>query len=78
MPGVESAIDYIADLRQAADKSELPVAGTVVVIGGGMTAIDIAVQSKRLGAERVDVVYRRGPEQMGASRSSRNSRRQTA
>jgi glutamate synthase (NADPH/NADH) small chain len=32
-----------------------------------MTAIDIAVQSKRLGAERVDIVYRRGPEQMGAS-----------
>ena len=33
-----------------------------------MTAIDIAVQSKRLGAEHVDLVYRRGPEQMGASR----------
>jgi len=32
-----------------------------------MTAIDIAVQSKRLGAEFVDLVYRRGPEQMGAS-----------
>ncbi len=32
-----------------------------------MTAIDIAVQSKRLGAGRVDIVYRRGPEQMGAS-----------
>jgi len=39
----------------------------VVVIGGGMTAIDIAVQSKRLGAEFVDIVYRRGPEHMGAS-----------
>ena len=32
-----------------------------------MTAIDIAVQSKRLGSEVVDIVYRRGPEQMGAS-----------
>ena len=32
-----------------------------------MTAIDIAVQSKRLGAEKVDMVYRRGPEQMAAS-----------
>jgi glutamate synthase (NADPH/NADH) small chain len=39
----------------------------VVVIGGGMTAIDIAVQSKRLGSEVVEIVYRRGPEQMGAS-----------
>lgn len=65
--GVLSAVDYIADLRQAADKSVLPVGRRIVVIGGGMTAIDIAVQSKRLGAERVDIVYRRGPEQMGAS-----------
>jgi dihydropyrimidine dehydrogenase (NAD+) subunit PreT len=68
LPGIENAIDYIASLRQARDKSELPVGKRVVVIGGGMTAIDIAVQSKRLGAEHVDVVYRRGPEQMGASR----------
>jgi len=68
MSGVENAIDYIADLRQAADKSELPVGRQVVVVGGGMTAIDIAVQSKRLGAEHVTLVYRRGPEQMGASK----------
>jgi glutamate synthase (NADPH/NADH) small chain len=67
LPGVENAIDYIADLRQTEDKSKLPVGENVVVIGGGMTAIDIAVQSKRLGAGRVDMVYRRGPEQMGAS-----------
>lgn len=68
MPGFENAIDYIADLRQADDKSALPVGRNVVVVGGGMTAIDIATQSKRLGAERVDIVYRRGPEQMGASK----------
>jgi glutamate synthase (NADPH/NADH) small chain len=67
LTGVENAIDYIAELRQATDKSTLPVGRDVVVIGGGMTAIDIAVQSKRLGAENVDVVYRRGPEHMGAS-----------
>jgi dihydropyrimidine dehydrogenase (NAD+) subunit PreT len=40
----------------------------VVVIGGGMTAIDIAVQSKALGAAEVTLVYRRGREQMNASR----------
>ena len=72
MGGVLNAIDYIADLRQAADKSTLPVGRNVVVVGGGMTAIDIAVQSKRLGAERVDLVYRRGPEQMGASGFEQN------
>jgi dihydropyrimidine dehydrogenase (NAD+) subunit PreT len=66
--GVLNAIDYIRDLRQATDKSLLPVGRRIVVIGGGMTAIDIAVQSKLLGAESVDLVYRRGPAEMGASR----------
>ena len=65
--GVLNAVNYIADLRQAKDKSELPVGRRVVVIGGGMTAIDVAVQSKQLGSEFVDIIYRRGPEQMGAS-----------
>ncbi len=67
LPGVENAIDYIAQLRQAGDKSTLPVGRNVIVIGGGMTAIDIAVQSRRLGAENVDIVYRRGPDDMSAS-----------
>jgi glutamate synthase (NADPH/NADH) small chain len=67
LQGVESAIDYIAELRQSDDMSSLPVGRNVVVIGGGMTAIDIAVQSKRLGAEQVTIAYRRGAEQMGAS-----------
>jgi glutamate synthase (NADPH/NADH) small chain len=67
LPGVENATDYIAELRQADDKSTLPVGRNVVVIGGGMTAIDIAVQSKRLGAEKVNLVYRRGPGDMSAS-----------
>lgn len=66
--GVESAIDYIAELRQSDDLSSLPVGANVLVIGGGMTAIDIAVQSKRLGAEQVNIAYRRGAEQMGASK----------
>ena len=68
MDGVIDAVRYIAGLRQAADKSRLPVGRRVVVIGGGMTAIDVAVQSRRLGAEDVTIVYRRGREQMGASR----------
>jgi glutamate synthase (NADPH/NADH) small chain len=65
--GVLNAVDYIAELRQSETKEDLPVGRHVVVIGGGMTAIDIAVQSKRLGSEIVELVYRRGPEQMGAS-----------
>ena len=36
-----------------------------------MTAIDIAVQSKKLGAQTVTIVYRRSEEQMKASRFER-------
>jgi dihydropyrimidine dehydrogenase (NAD+) subunit PreT len=67
LENVIDAVDYIASLRQAKDLSKLPVGRRVVVIGGGMTAVDAAVQSKKLGAESVTMVYRRGPEQMKAS-----------
>jgi glutamate synthase (NADPH/NADH) small chain len=67
LAGVLDAVAYIADLRQASDKSRLPVGRRVVVIGGGNTAIDIAVQIKKLGAEDVAMVYRRGPEHMSAT-----------
>jgi dihydropyrimidine dehydrogenase (NAD+) subunit PreT len=66
--GVMNAVDYIAQLRQTRDLSQLQIGRRVVVIGGGMTAIDIASQTKRLGAEDVTIVYRRGPAQMNASR----------
>jgi dihydropyrimidine dehydrogenase (NAD+) subunit PreT len=39
----------------------------VVVIGGGMTAIDAAIQAKLLGALNVTLVYRRGRDRMNAS-----------
>lgn len=64
---VLNAVDFIAELRQADDLSKLPVGRDVVVIGGGMTAVDAAVQSKLLGAERVTIVYRRGRENLSAS-----------
>ncbi|MEQ8964952.1 MAG: NAD(P)-dependent oxidoreductase [Azospirillaceae bacterium] len=67
MAGVENAVDYIAGLRQATDKGALPIGRRVVVIGGGNTAIDIATQARRLGAEDVTLVYRRGPEHMSAT-----------
>lgn len=67
LAGVEDAVDFIARLRQAPDKSRVPVGRQVVVIGGGMTAVDAAVQSRLLGAESVTMVYRRGPEHMSAS-----------
>ncbi|WP_417711635.1 NAD(P)-dependent oxidoreductase [Roseibium aggregatum] len=65
--GAIDAVDYIADLRQAKDLSKLPVGRRIVVIGGGMTAVDIAVQTKLLGAEDVTIAYRRGQDRMNAS-----------
>ena len=65
--GCEDAVDYIEKLRQTDDLSSLPVGRDVVVIGGGMTAIDIAIQTKLLGAENVTIAYRRGQEAMNAS-----------
>jgi len=65
--GVDDAVSFIADLRQAGDLAGLPVGRNVVVIGGGMTAVDAAVQSKLLGAQNVTIAYRRGRDRMGAS-----------
>jgi len=64
--GVHNAVDFIDHIRQE-DLSSLPVGRQVVVIGGGNTAIDMAVQVKKLGAEAVTMVYRRGMDQMGAT-----------
>ena len=42
------------------------MSGHVVVIGAGNTAIDAAVAARRLGAERVTMLYRRGVEDVSA------------
>jgi glutamate synthase (NADPH/NADH) small chain len=65
--GARDAVSFIAELRQAGDKRGIPVGRRVVVIGGGNTAIDAATQARRLGAEEVTIVYRRGPEHMSAT-----------
>ncbi|UWR10997.1 NAD(P)-dependent oxidoreductase [Sulfitobacter mediterraneus] len=65
--GVTDAVDFIADLRQASDFATVPIGRDVVVIGGGMTAVDAAVQAKLLGALNVTLVYRRGRDRMNAS-----------
>lgn len=66
LPGLRNAVDFIAELRQNAPET-VAVGRRVVVIGGGMTAVDAAVQSRLLGAEQVTLVYRRGPEGLSAS-----------
>ena len=67
MDGVMDAVDFIEEIRQADDKSTVNAGRNVIVIGAGNTAIDAAVQAKRLGAETVTLVYRRGEAQMSAT-----------
>ena len=74
-PNVIDAVEYIAALRQASDPGALPVGRRVVVIGGGMTAVDIACQTRLLGAEDVTIAYRRGEERMNASAYERDHAR---
>lgn len=67
LTGVEDAVAFIEGLRQAGDFASVPVGRDVVVIGGGMTAVDAAVQAKLLGALNVTLVYRGPKERMKAS-----------
>ncbi len=65
--GLLPATDYIRELRQTDDLTQLPVAERCIVLGAGNTAIDMAVQMSKLGARDVNLVYRRGFEEMGAT-----------
>jgi dihydropyrimidine dehydrogenase (NAD+) subunit PreT len=62
LPGVMDALRFIA-----AYKTGAPAIGRrVVVIGAGNTAIDAAIAAKKLGAEQVHIIYRRGESDMSA------------
>ncbi|PHS25996.1 MAG: dihydropyrimidine dehydrogenase [Robiginitomaculum sp.] len=67
LDGVRDALHFIEDIRQAENLAQINPGQNVVVIGGGNTAIDAAIQAKRLGAGHVALVYRRGRAQMGAT-----------
>ncbi|KVG31022.1 NAD(P)-dependent oxidoreductase [Burkholderia diffusa] len=71
LTGVMAAVDFIEQVRQADALENVPVGRRVVVIGGGNTAIDASVQSRKLGAERVTMVYRRGVDAMSATWAER-------
>ncbi len=67
LAGLRDAVGFIAELRQALEPRRLVPGRRVIVIGGGNTAIDAAVQSRRLGADDVAIAYRRGSAEMGAT-----------
>lgn len=63
--GVTDALTFIESTKTKPLTTELK-GKKVVVIGAGNTAIDAATASKRLGAEQVQIVYRRTEEEMTA------------
>ena len=65
LPEVVDALDFIAQLHTH-PLENIPVGRRVAVLGCGNTAIDAVTQSKRLGAERAFIVYRRGEADMSA------------
>lgn len=65
LTGVYDALDFIARIKTR-DWTSVPVGRTVAVIGAGNTAVDAVTQAKRLGAERVLMIYRRSEREMPA------------
>jgi len=61
--GVLNALEFIASYKTGRLKE---MSGTVVVVGAGNTAIDAASAARRLGADTVYLLYRRGEREMTA------------
>jgi glutamate synthase (NADPH/NADH) small chain len=58
LDGVYDALHFIEKIK-ARNWQNVPLGRTVAVLGAGNTAVDAVTQAKRLGAERVLMVYRR-------------------
>lgn len=71
LPGAMLAWDFLRQARLCArgDASPPALGQCVVLLGGGNVALDAAMVAKRLGAERVIVLYRRTMNEMPAWRS---------
>ncbi len=59
--GVVSALEFLAGIKRGNT-----VSGSVLVLGGGNTAIDAALSAQRAGASDVAIVYRRSFAEMPA------------
>ena len=67
LQGVVDALDFIDDITTRQWRT-VDVGKRVAVIGAGNTAIDAATEAKRLGAEKVMMIYRRSEREMPAYR----------
>ena len=64
LEGVEQGLDFLDRVKRGG----VTLAGHVVVVGGGNTAMDCARSALRCGAASVKLVYRRGRDDMPAIR----------
>ena len=65
LEGCRDALSFIEETKSK-NLGDVQIARRIAVIGGGNTAIDVVTAARRLGAEEVYMVYRRGPEEMSA------------
>src|ERR1700694_4847152 len=65
LQGCRDALSFIEETKSKS-LDQVKIARRVAVIGAGNTAIDVVTAARRLGAEEVTMVYRRGPEEMSA------------
>ncbi|MGE3466182.1 MAG: NAD(P)-dependent oxidoreductase [Pyrinomonadaceae bacterium] len=65
LDGVYDALEFIEKVKTR-DWLAVPLGKNVVVVGAGNTAIDAVTQAKRLGAEKVTLVYRRSEKDASA------------
>ena len=73
LKGVYSANEYLTRITlrkayQPGSKTPIKKSRRVAVVGGGNVAMDAARSAKRLGAEEVYIVYRRGMQELPARR----------
>jgi glutamate synthase (NADPH/NADH) small chain len=64
IPGEEAIVDGLEFIEASKTGMGPAVGRNVLVIGAGNTAVDCATIAKRLGAERVTMVYRRTEREM--------------
>jgi len=68
-PGVIDGISFLHDVNMGA---KTDVGENVAVVGGGNTAVDSARTALRLGARKVQIIYRRSQTEMPASNEEVN------
>jgi len=63
--GIVEALEFVSE-SHSGPLTDCRVGRQVLVIGGGNTAVDVATQAIRLGAESVTIAYRRSAREMSA------------